>query len=283
MGRNHWRVGGVGILLVFFCYVQVPRVQAETVSVTATVVDESSNPPANPTIQFSGWAAPDAFVVIRRDTTVVGSVSAGTDGSFTVLLSNQPAGQQTYFISALDVDGHALAPVTFAINLLLGSTTLVTNVFLGPSIKIDNDNVKLGEFVTLSGTSAPSSIISLTLHSVQATNYTVTSDTKGRWSKVVNTQDIGVGTHTAQARANKSGSIISEYSASIDFSVNPLGQCDGKKTADLNCDGKVNLTDFSILLFFWQQRNPSNPRSDINADSQVTIVDFSIMLFQWTN
>jgi len=283
MGFERRRIGAGVILFAVFCLFYSPIVQAETVSVTATVVEEGSTPPAYPTIQFSGLASPNAFVVIRRDTSVVGSISAGADSAFSVALANQPVGQQTYFISALDVDGRALAPVTFAVNMVLGGSTLVTGIFLGPSIAVDKDSVKLGEFVTIAGTSAPSSVISLEVNSVQAMNYSVTSDVNGRWSKVVNTEDVGVGSHTAQARANKSGNIISEYSASVDFSVNALGQCDGKRTADLNCDGKVNLTDFSILLFFWQQRNPSNSRSDINTDSQVTIVDFSIMLFQWTN
>jgi hypothetical protein len=54
------------------------------------------------------------------------------------------------------------------------------------------------------------------------------------------------------------------------------------RMADVNCDGRVNLTDFSILLFFWQQRTPSNGRADMNNDGIVDVVDFSIMLFQWT-
>ncbi|MBI3571906.1 hypothetical protein HY091_00005, partial [Candidatus Kaiserbacteria bacterium] len=51
---------------------------------------------------------------------------------------------------------------------------------------------------------------------------------------------------------------------------------------DLNCDGGVNLTDFSILLFFWKATNPTNARADINHDGSVNVVDFSIMLYQWT-
>jgi hypothetical protein len=49
--------------------------------------------------------------------------------------------------------------------------------------------------------------------------------------------------------------------------------------ADLNCDGLVNLIDFSILLFHW---GTSNPIADINGDGTVDLIDFSIMLFNWT-
>ncbi len=53
-------------------------------------------------------------------------------------------------------------------------------------------------------------------------------------------------------------------------------------SADLNLDGKVNSTDFSILLFFWKTSPPfSNSRVDINKDNKVDSVDFSILLYQW--
>ncbi len=55
-----------------------------------------------------------------------------------------------------------------------------------------------------------------------------------------------------------------------------------RKTADLNCDGKVNLIDFSMMLYFWGTKAPfSNQFVDINKDSKVNAVDFSIMLYQW--
>ena len=49
--------------------------------------------------------------------------------------------------------------------------------------------------------------------------------------------------------------------------------------ADLNKDGKVNLIDFSILLFNWKG---SDDVADINQDGTVNLTDFSIMLSAWT-
>jgi hypothetical protein len=51
---------------------------------------------------------------------------------------------------------------------------------------------------------------------------------------------------------------------------------------DLNKDGKINIVDFSILMYFWNQTNPSNPCADINKDGIVNLTDFSIMLYWWT-
>lgn len=53
-----------------------------------------------------------------------------------------------------------------------------------------------------------------------------------------------------------------------------------RRTGDLNFDGKVDLVDFSILLFNWGI--PKNPIADINNDGKVDLVDFSIMLYWWT-
>lgn len=64
----------------------------------------------------------------------------------------------------------------------------------------------------------------------------------------------------------------------------PLGtplDCSTRR-ADLNCDGRVNLTDFSILMYNWGGPK-NNPRSDINSDSKVNLTDFSILLYNWTD
>lgn len=52
--------------------------------------------------------------------------------------------------------------------------------------------------------------------------------------------------------------------------------------ADLNCDERVNLTDLSILLYYWEQRVTHN-RADINKDGIVNLIDLSVMYYWWTN
>lgn len=48
---------------------------------------------------------------------------------------------------------------------------------------------------------------------------------------------------------------------------------------DINGDGRVNVTDLSILLSNW---STSNAGSDINKDGTVNIFDLSILLSRWT-
>lgn len=62
-------------------------------------------------------------------------------------------------------------------------------------------------------------------------------------------------------------------------SMTEIKSCNG---ADFNINGKVDSTDFSILLYFWKTLYPfKNKCVDINVDQKVDSIDFSIMLFQW--
>ena len=70
----------------------------------------------------------------------------------------------------------------------------------------------------------------------------------------------------------------SGYSRAVNFYIGAR-DVEGPISADLNKDGRVNLADFSILLFHW---NTDHGIADLNQDGRVSLTDFSIMLFQWT-
>jgi hypothetical protein len=270
------------VVVAGFLLLSVRSGQAATgnVSISAAVIG-SSQPPAQPIVRFTGFAAPYGTAKIYRSDTLIATATLGGNSQFDITTDNQPVGQQTYTVRAWDFYSQELSPVTFVVNMTLGTTTVITGVFLGPSIALDKASVKVGQPVTFSGATAPASAVTLTINSAQAGSYNVTADSNGRWSKIVSTQALSVGTYTGQAQSVLNGNQLSALSAVVSFAVNPLEQCDGKMTADLNCDGLVDLVDFSILLYFWQQTTPSNSRTDINSDSRVDVVDFSIMLYQW--
>lgn len=51
---------------------------------------------------------------------------------------------------------------------------------------------------------------------------------------------------------------------------------------DINKDGSINMTDFSILMYYWHDTPPANPCADINKDGTVDLTDFSVLLYWWT-
>src|SRR5690349_7650235 len=59
------------------------------------------------------------------------------------------------------------------------------------------------------------------------------------------------------------------------FAATPLAAT----SADLNGDGKVNLSDLSILLTNYDKTNAA--KGDINGDGSVNLTDLSILLSQF--
>ncbi len=88
--------------------------------------------------------------------------------------------------------------------------------------------------------------------------------------------------HIAKAlfQVETDGNIIkSGFSRSISFHVGKVGGEVPCPEADLNHDGRVNLTDFSILLYYW---GTDNTCADQNQNGNVELIDFSIMMYYWT-
>ena len=107
------------------------------------------------------------------------------------------------------------------------------------------------------------------------------------------------GTTCREYRVCKNSSLLVEAEAWIDDiyvykytssePVTIIGAEKGKEdlslSADLDCNGSVNLTDYSILMSFWH-KDPSGYNScqspDIDKDGDVDLPDASILMSQWT-
>ncbi|MBI4426674.1 MAG: hypothetical protein HY567_03790 [Candidatus Kerfeldbacteria bacterium] len=260
----------------------VQAAQAVEVSVSAGVIGTTPPGPQNPVVEFRGLAAPRAALTVTRNSSTVGQTTADDAASFAVTASDQSAGQYEFVVAGKDGDGRVLTSVSFTLNLTAGTTTIVTGVFLGPSIALDKTTVTTSESVSASGATAPGSSVTVTVTSEPKT-YTALADSNGRWQVTIKGADVGEGSHNVKARAIANGVTASAFSASVSFSVSAEPTpAPSYKPSDINQDTKVNLIDFSIMLFYWQQRNPANPRVDLNGDGIVNIVDFSILLYEWT-
>ena len=81
-----------------------------------------------------------------------------------------------------------------------------------------------------------------------------------------------VPTQASSGGSSSSGSSSSSSSSSSGSSAAP-----GKK-GDINGDGKVNITDLSVMLSFF---NKGAGAWDLNSDGKVNIMDLSILLSNW--
>jgi len=54
-----------------------------------------------------------------------------------------------------------------------------------------------------------------------------------------------------------------------------------RKIGDINSDGKVDLFDFNLLMFYWGKIGPDHI-ADLNNDRLVGVLDFNLLMVQWT-
>jgi hypothetical protein len=62
------------------------------------------------------------------------------------------------------------------------------------------------------------------------------------------------------------------------LSTPPSDSC--RTVADLNCDGYVDIVDFSIM-YYWYEKDQVPARVDLAADGVIDLADFSVMAFYW--
>lgn len=267
---------------------------SQQVTVTATVPEQPPIEPPDTTVEFSGIAYPSSTVTITQDSVPISIISSTAQALFQVSVIVDP-GIHTFSVYGVDIDDLEGRVSNFTLLLSEGSTTTISGIFLGPTIITDRDTITSGETVTLSGTTAPNSEVNVTLSSpavgaaVGETKIAVhiaSADGNGRWLQLFNADDLVEGSHSGKAQATDPvTSSVSEFSNEVVFEVvveEEPDECAGMVPGDINCDGFVNLIDFSIMLFYWNATDPANPRADINSDGTVDIIDFSIMLYYWT-
>jgi hypothetical protein len=159
----------------------------------------------------------------------------------------------------------------------------VNGVVLPPTISVSDQTINPGDAVTVSGQSIPNATVELRLGANERTE-TAIAGANGVWTLSLATAGLRPAEYALRARS-RTGTppLVSEsgFSSALQLFVGVDGQA--TTASDLNRDGRVNLTDFSILIFWWGTAGGnSDPRADINGNGRVSLEDFSILLFNWT-
>ena len=285
--RNRWVLFFV-LILFFLPVLGFGQSVERGISVTVTVPGEVPQPPGGgggggaptlpaATVIFEGKAYPDAFVTILRDKTVSATVKADLKGDFSKTLTAVPAGIWNFGVFAEDTEGRKSVTISFSTNVIGGTTMKISGIFLSPTISLSAENVIRGEKLDILGQAYPKSDIEIFISSPFNFLEKTKSTEKGKWQFTLETKPLTLGIHQTKARARTSEGEESYFSEEQIFKI-----IEGCKGADLNFDGKVNIVDFSILLYFWGQKKPANVCADINHDGIVNVIDFSIMMYWWT-
>jgi hypothetical protein len=204
---------------------------------------------------------------------VIGTELSDENGLFEKFFRGIPVGIHTISIYSVNEDSENTITVNYNINVA-DATDTVVNIILPPSINIDVDRVKRPAPIIAYGQTVPNYLVRILLTgSKDNTSVETTADSDGKWSVNINPK-LHLGSKTAYAISLNGQGGQSEISKAKFFTV--------VKSADLNNDTLVDLTDFSILMYSYAKRPIRNVLSDINDDDTVDLVDFSIMMSQWS-
>ena len=259
---NKWRGLLLGTLLVFLPVSGIAFADADPVSINVTV----SGQVRDTIVTFMGFSSPNAFLTIQEDGAVVATFSANPSGGFNRSLGTRIPGTHSYGIFAEDEAGRTTPTYGFVLNLLSRTETTVSNLLLPTTIDV---TVTTG--ANIFGSTYPTSQVTIFVHSDPITETAIAAGS-GNWSKAFN--NLASGHHTASARVSRSGGLQSVDSNEVSFDI----LCTFG-LSDLNADGRVDLTDFSILLYYW---GTSHRPGDVSCDGTIDLTDFSIMMYHWT-
>jgi hypothetical protein len=233
---------------------------------------------------ISGYAYPNSTVSILVDGNFFDTVKANGSGGYSITLDAIARGVYTFGVYAAGPDSTKSSTFSTSFTVTGARTSSLSNVNVAPSILVKPDPVNPGETLTVSGYALPNATVSIQNGKLRASimkDINATSNASGFWTTTVDTGSFSVGTYQVRAKSVQTDGASTNWSEYTFYGVGEAA--DVPINADLNRDGKVNLIDFSILLFWWNSNGgDSEPPADINRDGKVSLTDFSIMLFVWT-
>jgi hypothetical protein len=236
-------------------------------------------------VTMRGESIPSGTLVIMKDGVVVKEETISTLGAFDSVFSGLDRATYTWGAYVRDPLGKRTSVYNSTIYLIGGSNNLIAPIYLSPTIGTAETTIPAGSPFVVSGYAIPLKPVQVFMAKQgDAVNgaiiaATTTANGNGSWTLTLPTDRLTNGTYEVKAHTIISEKDQSNFSPILYVGLGEDPNPDFGNRSDLNKDGKVNLVDFSILLFNWKT---SDAVADINQDGEVNLVDFSIMLANWT-
>jgi len=234
--------------------------------------------PTETKVIIKGTAYPEAEITLLSDGKVEATKEANSLANFKFEITDITSGIYTFSLWALDNKGSKSITFSFTTNVANNMTTTVSGIFLPPTIELSKTKLQVGEILSIYGQTAPESKIEISVESPEPIEKITIANEEGDWEYPFSTRVLDDGLHTARAKATSPEGLLSSYSKVLNFYIGE-GAPGIILNGDLNDDAKVNLVDFSILLYYW---GTTDVRADQNGDGKVNLTDFSILLYYWT-
>ncbi len=267
---------------------------SEDVSVTAQVGSIITSPSGgsgsgsdNPimlpetSVLFSGIAYPNAIVTLLKDGVEKTKVTANKDAYFSITLFEEYENNALYTLFAKDIEGGRSLLLNYPIVIHTGYTTYVNGILFPPTISTDKLEVALGDYLSVFGYAAPEEDMKIFFEGPQKKSFALKSNKLGKYALTLPLSGLVKGDYVVYVKYEAH----TRVSKLIRFVIGEKNVLNTKEITDIpgdcNADRAINLTDLSILSFWYKRLNP--PKCvDVNADKLIDLVDFSIVAFYWT-
>ena len=237
------------------------------------------------TVNFSGFSSPFARIHIVQNGKTIATTLADSNAHFEFSLSGLVNNVYLFSIYSEDSNDRKSSFLSLPIYIKTSATINIDNIYLPPTIDISKTEVKRGNSIYIFGKSIPNSLVTISLNNYNSEYiYKVTSDDKGIYFYNLNTFGLNNGNYNIKSKYNFNNK-ESLYSKSASFSISSRdilknnNICENN-IGDLNCDNYVDIKDFSILAYWYQNKNFPK-KFDLNGDGKISLTDFSIMAYYW--
>ncbi len=237
-------------------------------------------------VSFSGKAYPQAKVFLLKDGQLSGTVVSGIDAKFQINLGGISVGNYIFSLYAEDDKKRNSRLVNFSVEVKDKEITQIANIIIPPTIDADKSEVKKGDGIVIFGQTVPQTSVNILITSVKNKKEFLgktVSEKNGNYFYNFDTLLFDYGDYEAKSGISVAGS-IGDFGRTVNFIIGTKN-VEKKKTeclpADLNCDGRVDLVDFSIAVYWYKKPSPLTA-VDLNNDKIVDLTDFSIIAHWWT-
>lgn len=229
---------------------------------------------------IKGKAFPEAEITLLSGGQIIATKKADSSADFRFEITKITSGIYTFSLWALDNEGKKSATFSLTTNIAENVTTTISEIFLPPTVELKKIALKRGEFLDIFGQTAPESevFIYIGLPNQELIKNTK-AQTNGKWFYSFDPAVLDKGSYFIKVKAISPEGFVSSFSQALVFYLEIVPVEEICPRGDLNQDGKVNLVDFSILLYWWGKANAC---ADQNRDGTVNLPDFSIMMYYWT-
>lgn len=249
----------------------------------------SNNSITSSMINITGKTIPNSQIKIFKDGNVLIYTKSDNNGDFSQDIYGFFHGNYSFGLSTKAKDDSTTDIINFNVELKPGNYVSVSTIFVAPTIKI-NDKNNTKDNISIEGYGLANSKVEINLFSQkekqEKQKILIDTDKNGYYKYLLNIQNLIEGEYKIFSKnifedefvgVSKNSYILIEKNVDENFNTEIYKN---KIRCDLNDDHKVNLIDFSILLFYWLRSDYIE--GDFNLDNIVDIKDFSIMAYNWT-